>query len=611
MSGSYQVFARKYRPRTFDEVLGQDHVVQTLKNAILQDRLAHAYLFVGPRGTGKTSTARIFAKALNCTNGPRIDFDPDEDICIEIAEGRSLDVLEIDGASNNGVEQVRELRENVRFAPSRGQFRIYYIDEVHMLTSGAFNALLKTLEEPPAHVKFIFATTEPHKILPTILSRCQRFDLRRIPTKVIAAQLLHIAREEGVRLSDAAAHAVARGADGGMRDAQSMLDQLVAFCGNTIDLQQVLDVFGFTAQDTINRLAAHLIAAENAPALRILHEQQDAGRDLSRLLADLISHVRTLLVAQVDPAAATAELADDEAQELIRQSTDAKTDQLLRLIDVLAAADARMKWAPNKLLHFEIAIIQAAQAMSEVSLSDVVRFLTNALEQTGGVPATAAAPAADASSTPEPESPQPEASGSGSRAKGAGPPPFVPASAAASSPASPAAVAATPAVASVNPNPLPEWNAAALWDGVLKRLGEERPMLTHWAGEAHVIDTPGGGSPRLVLAFPASASLSCDQLSRPNIRAQVETIAAGLAGRPVAIEFKVDPSLPDPEPEPDESPDDPAADAGPSSPGERARPSAVEAKPAAQGDAATAVDAEEDPLIEEAMRLFKARLADT
>lgn len=228
---SYQVFARKYRPLTFNDVLGQDHVVRTLKNAIEHNRLAHAYLFVGPRGTGKTSTARIFAKALNCSGGPKVDFDPHEDICEEIAEGRSLDVLEIDGASNRGIDHIRDLRDNVRFAPSRGNFRIVYIDEVHMLTKESFNALLKTLEEPPPHVKFIFATTEPHKILPTILSRCQRFDLRPIPSEIIAEHLLHIASAEGVSLSREAAFAVAKVADGGMRDAQSMLDQLVSFCG--------------------------------------------------------------------------------------------------------------------------------------------------------------------------------------------------------------------------------------------------------------------------------------------------------------------------------------------------------------------------------------------
>ncbi|MBV9390438.1 MAG: DNA polymerase III subunit gamma/tau, partial [Verrucomicrobia bacterium] len=225
---SYQVFARKYRPQTFDDVLGQDHVVKTLRNAIQRNRLAHAYLFVGPRGTGKTSTARILAKALNCIHGPTVTPCGICDSCREISQGISLDVLEIDGASNNSVDQVRELRENVRFAPTRGKFKIYIIDEVHMLTQQAFNALLKTLEEPPAHVKFIFATTEPQKVLPTILSRCQRFDLHRIPTRTIADHLHHIAQLEQVRLAPEAATAIAIAAEGGLRDAESMLDQLVA-----------------------------------------------------------------------------------------------------------------------------------------------------------------------------------------------------------------------------------------------------------------------------------------------------------------------------------------------------------------------------------------------
>ena len=216
---SYQVFARKYRPQTFDDLVGQTHVTRTLKNAVEQNRLAHAYLFVGPRGIGKTSTARILAKALNCVNGPTVTPCGVCDSCKEITAGNSLDVLEIDGASNNGVEQVRELRDNVRYAPSKGHFKIYIIDEVHMLTSAAFNALLKTLEEPPPHVKFIFATTEPQKVLPTILSRCQRFDLHRIPANLITQHLQFIAGKENITLAPAAAHAIAKGADGGLRDA--------------------------------------------------------------------------------------------------------------------------------------------------------------------------------------------------------------------------------------------------------------------------------------------------------------------------------------------------------------------------------------------------------
>ncbi len=372
---SYQVFARKYRPRTFNDVLGQDHVVRTLRNAIEQKRLAHAYLFVGPRGTGKTSTARILAKALNCSGGPKADFDPDEDLCVEIAEGRSLDVLEIDGASNNGVEQVRDLRESVRFAPARGQFKIYYIDEVHMLSNAAFNALLKTLEEPPPHVKFIFATTEANKILPTILSRCQRFDLRPIPTELIASHLQHIATEEGITLDPTAAWAVAKGADGGMRDAQSMLDQLVAFCGNHITEANVLDVFGFTSREKVASLTSKLLSRETPAALSLIQKEAESGRELSQLLGELIGCLRALLVAKLDPSADGEGIPTELWNQLLEAADEYPPDRILAAIDVFAETESRMKWATNKRLHFELGIIKAIQTLSEVRLTDVIKVL--------------------------------------------------------------------------------------------------------------------------------------------------------------------------------------------------------------------------------------------
>lgn len=373
---SYQVFARKYRPKTFNDVLGQDHVVKTLRNAIAQKRLAHAYLFVGPRGTGKTSTARILAKALNCTGGPNADFDPDEDVCVEIAEGRSLDVLEIDGASNNGVEQVRDLRESVRFAPSRGQFKIFYIDEVHMLSNAAFNALLKTLEEPPPHVKFIFATTEANKILPTILSRCQRFDLRPIPTELIAKHLRHIAGEEGINLDETAAWAVAKGADGGMRDAQSMLDQLVAFCGDTITEANVLDVFGFTSREKVASLTQTLLARDTPAALSLIQKEAESGRELSQLLGELIGCLRALLVAKLDPSADGEGIPEHLWSALVQSADEYAPDRILAAIDVFAETEGRMKWATNKRLHFELGVIKSIQSLGEVRITDVIKVLT-------------------------------------------------------------------------------------------------------------------------------------------------------------------------------------------------------------------------------------------
>ncbi len=372
---SYEVFARKYRPQTFNDLVGQTHVSRTLKNAIAQNRLAHAYLFVGPRGIGKTSTARILAKSLNCIKGPTVTPCGVCDNCREIAGGNSLDVIEIDGASNRGIDDVRELRDNVRYAPAKGRYKIYIIDEVHMLTKEAFNALLKTLEEPPSHVKFIFATTEPDKVLPTILSRCQRFDLHRIPANLIAQHLQFISGKEKITLESAAAHVIARGAEGGLRDAESMLDQLVAFCGEKISENDVLNVFGFTSEQTVVDLMGHILRGETPEAIDLLHQQSESGKDMMRLMSDLIAYLRDLLVFKAKPDALKEDVDPDVQKSLAAHAKLIATDRLLEMIDQFAAAEGRMKWAPNKKLHFEVAIIKAIQSLGQATLDEVIEKL--------------------------------------------------------------------------------------------------------------------------------------------------------------------------------------------------------------------------------------------
>ena len=370
---SYKVLARKYRPQRFADVVGQEHVTQTLTNAINSERVAHAYLFSGPRGTGKTTIARIFAKALNATDGPTADFKNEDERCIEISEGRSLDVLEIDGASNNGVEQVRELRDTAPYAPAACRFKIYIIDEVHMLTTAAFNALLKTLEEPPAHVKFLFATTEPEKVLPTILSRCQRFDLRRLSVSQIASHLDYVSRQERVSIEATALQAIARGADGGMRDAESTLDQLISFCGENIREQDVLSMFGMSSQDQIISMSTAILQGEAQSVLSEFSDLVKSGKELPRLVGDLLNHFRNLMIFQISKGdLSVLEVSEPERDALSAQSQLIDPAATTRVLEALTDCEIRLRNAASKRILVEVSLIKAIDSVRAMSLNDVL-----------------------------------------------------------------------------------------------------------------------------------------------------------------------------------------------------------------------------------------------
>ena len=582
---SYTVFARKYRPQTFDEVVGQDHIVRTLKNAIAQNRLAQAYLFVGPRGTGKTSSARIFAKALNCINGPTADPCGVCPMCVEIAAGTSLNVMEFDAASNTQVDKIREIIiDNVKYMPTGGaKYKLYIVDEVHMLSNSSFNALLKTLEEPPAHVKFVFATTDVQKVPTTIISRCQRFDLRRIPAPEIAKHLLYIAGKENLALTPAAADSIARGAEGGLRDAESMLDQLVAFCGMEIGDENVQEVFGFTGQQTVAELCEHLISGQSAAALALIHAQAESGKDLSRLMADLIAHFRNLLVVQHDPQGVQDELSAEAVAALAEQSGRITTDRLLELIEQFAAAEGRMKWAANKKMHFEIAAIRAIQTLGQATLTDVLDTLT-------AIRGGGAAPEKAASRKPEPAAPRPAPQVA---AKPETPAPAARASLSAAVAASlgekKAAPAPTPSVpppAAIREEPAakaapaaPEVSAAALWPQFVARVRKDRPLISGWIECGQLMAVADGVA---TVAFPTDASLALESCERPNNRQFIEALLAELAGQPLILKCEKRAGLTV----------------------EKIAPTETKAEPPADPMAAF----KDDPLIHKALELFQAEI---
>ncbi len=605
---SYQVIARKYRPQRFSEVVGQEHVTQTLVHAIQQNRIAHAYLFCGPRGTGKTTIARIFAKCLNATGGPKVDFDEHDPRCVEIAEGRSLDVLEIDAASNRGIDEIRGLRETVNYAPAASKFRVYIIDEVHMLTKEAFNALLKTLEEPPGHVKFMFATTEPEKVLPTILSRCQRFDLRRIPAALIVKHLDEIARKEKVQVEPAALYAMARGAEGGMRDAQSALDQLISFCGEQIQEADVLSMFGLTAPKQLLDLSGAVLSGEVEGALRQLNDLACRGKDLARLLADLLNHFRNLLIFQVSRGDMTLiEVAEAEAAVLAEQAKLANTEGLTRILEVLGDADLRLRDTSSKRILVEVALLKAIEARAAVSIETLLKQLQALRNQSaGGEVVSLPAPAPASAPGPSPFRAQ--------FAPGAAPP-----AAARAEPnlARPAAGPAPAGAGEMRETSAPALPAAAgdlhaLWARLLEALGRASPFTRTYLLEAHPVSFSKnlftiGFDPEFenhiglvdVARTHTLLQTKLLELGHPNVQFKfVKAQAPASAAAPTpALAPEPAPSLPAGPP--------PAGTAPPT-----AAPGATPTKPKPAPIPFSKDDFKNDPLIQKALEIFKGQIVE-
>jgi len=367
---SYISLYRKWRSQNFDEIVGQAHIVKTLKNAISQSRIAHAYLFCGPRGTGKTSTARIFAKSLNCRNGSGPTPNPCGtcDNCTKIRDGHAVDVVEIDAASNRGIDEMRDLREKVRYAPVEGRYKVYIIDEVHMLTTEAFNALLKTLEEPPSSVIFVLATTEASRVPVTILSRCQRLDFSRITLGEVKGQLQKISKQEGFEVEDKVLDYVARSGEGSMRDSISLLDQLVSFAGDNVKFDDVVTLLGCTDEELLFSLADSISASNDAQVLSLLRGGIDEGRSAAQIVKDLINHFRNLLFAKVG-AAEVLELTGDHQKKIIEQAQKMDLQKIKNVMRALSQSEIDMKWHPRARLVLEVALLEVLEDRKPVEVA--------------------------------------------------------------------------------------------------------------------------------------------------------------------------------------------------------------------------------------------------
>lgn len=541
---SYLVLARKWRPQTFSEVVGQDHVTRTLRNAITSERVAHAFLFTGPRGVGKTTTARLLAKALNCEHGPTPDPCNTCSNCIEITNGSALDVLEIDGASHTGVDNIRDLTEGVQYRPAKSRFRVIIIDEVHMLSNAAFNALLKTLEEPPSHVKFIFATTESHKILPTILSRCQRYDFKRIPLRELIQRLQEIIHNEGLEADEVGLAMLAREADGGLRDAQSLLDQVIAWSGGKITEQTVKDALGVADRQVLFRTVDAVLARNPAQALHLASDLYQYGYDPRRLCRDLLEHFRHLVAAKIsqDPIL-FSDLPDHEVTAVRKQAAESSMEDLHRSFTVLIHADEDISKTAHPQLVIEMTLVKLASQPPILPIEEALARLEALQKALMGNAALASAPQTQSAPTPplsqvgsslrptpikreERGTPPPQSTGIIKLAKEA-------------PPARPSSISP---VAADDPE---------AWEGFLRAVQKEKISLFFPLKSAALLDlTP------TVLHIGVDKDLYFRELTRKESRTLLEDIAQRFFGRAITVDItkggakSASASLPGPDPTP-------------------------------------------------------------
>lgn len=491
---NYQVLARKWRPQRFEDVVGQEHVTRTLRNAIASGRIHHAFLFIGSRGIGKTTTARILAKALNCQSSDTPTADPCGTCanCVSIGEGTNIDVIEIDGASNNSVEDVREIRENIRLMPTSGRYKIYIIDEVHQLSSFAFNALLKTLEEPPPHGVFILATTESHKIPATIISRCQRFDFRRVSVEGIVALLRGIVEKEGKRASDAALYAVANAAEGGVRDSESILDQLMSYCDDEIGFQDVYDMLGLVQRDVLHAFCEGILNRDIVALLRIVEDIVAGGKDLSQFLQELLLQFRNLLVCKSGQAAQLLTLPEEELNKLTALADRFALTNLIRLVEQFAQLAGGFDSALAQRIALEAFLIRVSKIGVEMSVDTVLEKLLTL----GGPPSGAA----------QGRAPDPPEAGAPTVARPTAPAP---------------SRAATPA-----PRPkvvLTAENAAREWPGIVETARRASLSVGVWLGRAKPAAVEGD---TLILEFDAAGARARDTVEEAECRTTLEEALA-------------------------------------------------------------------------------------